>query len=231
MRSKRILATARPTVPKPTRATLSAGVRSREMGWGLASNACSGGVLCNACSQEWKLIFIIRGTRGSAKWKASKAAGGMPGRVGIKVGNIMRSRRNQGQMPACEESQAEPLLTAPLASSCRALRSATRPVMGGEWMIGKFAATASVLALLVLTILLGAQGFAQTTPAGQTPATPAPRRNNLPRQLPLRRQPDSSQEPADEGSYRGGNAFTTTRTGTSTWAPAPTLTAARRAPG
>jgi hypothetical protein len=51
--------------------------------------------------------------------------------------------------------------------------------MGGEWMMGKFAsltATASALRLVVLTIMLGAQGFAQTAPAEQTPApaTPAP---------------------------------------------------------
>ena len=98
--------------------------------------------------------------------------GGMPGRIGIKVGNIMRSRRNQGQCLACEESQAEPLPTAPLASSCRALRSATTPGYGRRMDDGKVrevTATASVLTLLVLTVLLGAQGFAQTAPAGQAP--------------------------------------------------------------
>src|SRR6266436_3539250 len=70
--------------------------------------------------------------------------------------------------------------------------------MGGEWMIGKFA-TAIALTLLVLTILLGAQGFAQTTPAEQTPAatppTPAPAAQQAAAQ-----QPASGQEPADEES-------------------------------
>jgi opacity protein-like surface antigen len=60
-------------------------------------------------------------------------------------------------------------------------------------MIGKFA-TASALTLLVLTILLGTQGFAQTTPAGQTPATPS----TAP--APAAQQPASGQEPADEES-------------------------------
>jgi len=33
--------------------------------------------------------------------ESGNAAGGMPGRIGIKVGNMIRSRRNQGQrLPA-----------------------------------------------------------------------------------------------------------------------------------
>src|ERR1700733_1844609 len=40
-------------------------------------------------------------------------------------------------MPSCEESQAEPLSTAPLASSCRALRSATTPGYGRRMDDGK----------------------------------------------------------------------------------------------
>jgi len=76
-------------------------------------------------------------------------------------------------------------------------------------MMGKFAATARVLALLiltslVLTILLGAQGFAQTMPAGQTPAAPpaapSPAAQQPATPTPAAKQPDSSQEPADEGS-------------------------------
>jgi hypothetical protein len=77
--------------------------------------------------------------------------------------------------------------------------------MGGEWMMGKFAsvtATASALTLLVLMILLGAQAFAQTAPAGQTPvpaaqqpATPTPAAP-----APAAQQPDTSQEPADQVS-------------------------------
>jgi hypothetical protein len=74
--------------------------------------------------------------------------------------------------------------------------------MGGEWMMGKFArvtATASLLTLLVLIILLGAQGFAQTAPAGQTPApAPAPATPNPAASTPAAQQPDTSQQPADE---------------------------------
>jgi opacity protein-like surface antigen len=67
--------------------------------------------------------------------------------------------------------------------------------MGGEWMIGKFA-TASVL-LLVLTLLLGVEGFAQGTPAASAPAVPpaTPTQNA---QQPSAKTPDTSQEPAEE---------------------------------
>lgn len=80
-------------------------------------------------------------------------------------------------------------------------------------MMGKFAATARVLALLMLTSLvlvicliisLGAQGFAQSTPAGQAPATqpatPAPAAQQPATPTPAVKPPDSSQEPADEVS-------------------------------
>jgi hypothetical protein len=78
--------------------------------------------------------------------------------------------------------------------------------MGGEWMMAKFAsatvrviATARVLVLvLVLTILLGAQGFAQTAPAGQAPATP-PVAQQPTAPTPAAQKPDTGQEPADEG--------------------------------
>ncbi len=73
--------------------------------------------------------------------------------------------------------------------------------MGGEWMIGKFA-TASALTLLVLTILLGAQGLAQTTPAGQSPAAPNPAAQTPAAQPPAAQQPSSEQEPAEESSSR-----------------------------
>jgi len=62
--------------------------------------------------------------------------------------------------------------------------------------MGKFA-TALALTLLVLTILLGAQGFTQTASAEQTPAQPAPAA-----QQPAAQQPDTTQEPADEESMR-----------------------------
>lgn len=66
----------------------------------------------------------------------------------------------------------------------------------------KFASvTASALTLLVLTILLGAQGLAQTAPAGQTPAAaPAAQQPSTP--TPTAQQADSGQEPAEEGSLR-----------------------------
>jgi opacity protein-like surface antigen len=77
--------------------------------------------------------------------------------------------------------------------------------MGGEWMIGKFA-TASALALLVLIILMAAQGFAQTTPAtppaAQDPAAQAPPAQAPAAPAQAAQQPASGQEPADEASLR-----------------------------
>jgi opacity protein-like surface antigen len=77
--------------------------------------------------------------------------------------------------------------------------------MGGEWMMGKFASvTATVLTMLVLTIVLGAQGFCQTTPAEPAPATaPAeqqPAAQNPATPPPAAQQPDSGQEPVDVDS-------------------------------
>lgn len=68
-------------------------------------------------------------------------------------------------------------------------------------MIGKFA-TASALTLLLLTILPGAQAFAQTTPAGQSPAEPVPAAQQPAAQPPVAQQPSNDQEPADEESTR-----------------------------
>ena len=71
-------------------------------------------------------------------------------------------------------------------------------------MMGKFA---TALTLLVLTILLGAQGFAQTTPSGdtpapaqQTPAAPSPGAQAPAATPSPAQQPASGQEPADEVS-------------------------------
>jgi len=69
--------------------------------------------------------------------------------------------------------------------------------------MAKFAsvtATASLLTLLVLTLLLGAQGLAQTTPTGQAPAATAPAAQTPTAQQPPAQQPASGQEPADEES-------------------------------
>jgi opacity protein-like surface antigen len=83
--------------------------------------------------------------------------------------------------------------------------------MGGEWMIGKFAIaraltppvrTGLILISLILAILLGAQGFAQSTPSGQTPAAQQPAAVSPAAQTPAAQKPDSGQEPADEESLR-----------------------------
>jgi opacity protein-like surface antigen len=79
-----------------------------------------------------------------------------------------------------------------------------RPVMGGEWMIRKFA-TASGVALpiiaLMLIVLLAHPGLAQTaqpaqTPADSTQATPAQQQPAT--QQPAAQQPSSSQDQAEE---------------------------------
>lgn len=69
-------------------------------------------------------------------------------------------------------------------------------------MTGKFAAQIAPT-LLVLMMLLGAHGAAQTTPAEQTtPANPAPAGQQPSAQQPAAQPPDTSQEPADEASVR-----------------------------
>ncbi len=80
-------------------------------------------------------------------------------------------------------------------------------------MMGKFAATARLLALLMVTSLclimcliisLGAKSFAQSAPSGQAPTTqpesPAPAAQQPSTPASTAKQPDSSQEPADEQS-------------------------------
>ncbi len=69
--------------------------------------------------------------------------------------------------------------------------------------MAKFAsvtAAASLLTLLVLTVLLGTRGFAQTTPPEQTPAAQAPAAQQPATPTPAAQQPDTGQEPADEVS-------------------------------
>src|SRR5271166_1156750 len=130
--------------------------------------------------------------------KRPTTSGGLPRRISIKVGTIMRSRRNHGQcLPARNHKRN---LYQRRLSPLHAERYGPplRPVMGGEWMMGKFAATARLLALLILIILWGALGFAQTAPAGQAPATPpatpAPAAQQPATPAPAAQQPDSSQE-------------------------------------
>jgi Outer membrane protein beta-barrel domain len=82
--------------------------------------------------------------------------------------------------------------------------------MGGEWMIGKFAIA---LTLMILIVLLGAQGFTQETPPAQPAAAPPPAQQPADQsaqpaaqppaqqpaaQQPGAQQPDTGQEPADE---------------------------------
>src|ERR1022692_5273346 len=136
-------------------------------------------------------------TLGLATLRRRKRTGGLPGRIGIKVGNIIRSRRNQGKCLFARNHKRN-LYQRRLSPLHAERYGPPRPVMGGEWMMGKFA-TASALTLLALTVLLGAQGFAQATPAGQTPAAPS----TVPvpaAQQPTAQQPASGQEPADEES-------------------------------
>ena len=64
-------------------------------------------------------------------------------------------------------------------------------------MIGKFA---SVLSLLILTILLGGQGFAQATPSGQSPSPAAPAPQEPAAKQPAAQQTSPDQEPAEEES-------------------------------
>jgi hypothetical protein len=74
---------------------------------------------------------------------------------------------------------------------------------GGEWMIGKFA---TALTLMILIVLLGAQGFAQEAPPAAAPPPaqqPADQSAQPPAQQPAAQQPgaqppDSGQEPAEE---------------------------------
>ncbi|MGA9391700.1 MAG: outer membrane beta-barrel protein [Candidatus Sulfotelmatobacter sp.] len=63
-------------------------------------------------------------------------------------------------------------------------------------MIGKFA-TASVLLLLILTTMLGGRGFAQATPSGESPSSPAPAPQQPPAQQPAT-QPPAGQQPATQ---------------------------------
>jgi opacity protein-like surface antigen len=62
-------------------------------------------------------------------------------------------------------------------------------------MIGKFA---SVLSLLILTILLGGQGFAQATPSGQSPSSADPVAQQPVTQTPAAQQPSAPQPSADQ---------------------------------
>ena len=65
--------------------------------------------------------------------------------------------------------------------------------------MGKFAsASMQILAGVVLIGVFAAQGFAQSEPAGQTPAAPAAAQ--APAATPPAQKPDTSQEPADEDS-------------------------------
>jgi len=79
-------------------------------------------------------------------------------------------------------------------------------MLGGEWMIGKFA---SVLTLLTVMVMPGGKALAQSAPAGSTqsgqptaaqPSTATPAAQQPPSPSPTAQPPESGQEPADEGS-------------------------------
>src|ERR1700692_4469290 len=193
VRSHRILATARPTVPKPTKATRREAAESREPEF---ASCRFGELLGNVSLRKNQASFLSHILLAPARSESgSGRSGGLPDTVSIKVGKMMRSRRSGVPVPSCDESQAEPLGKRRLSMPSAAVRHHA-PVMGGEWMIGKFA-TAS--ALLVLCMMLGKQGFAQTVPAGQTPAAPASGQQP-PAAQPPAQPPASGQEPADEDS-------------------------------
>jgi opacity protein-like surface antigen len=115
-------------------------------------------------------------------------------------------------MYVCEESQAEPLLTAHIffsVPSALVRRHATvmEESYGGEWMIGKVVKAGSLA--LVLTLLLGSHALAQQTPAqsppaatpdatDQQPAAPAPAAQPPTAPTPAAQQPANGQEPAEE---------------------------------
>ena len=215
-----------PPVPKPTSATRRAGARSREVGTGLASNACSGGASWAKCSRKSKLIFIIRGACCSAKRKANgimretgkglpanASPGGMSGRISIKVGTIIAIPPQPRETPSCEESQSGTFTNG--ASRLFHAGSATvRPTPGygrrmdDGAMFARVTATASVLTLLVLMFLLGAGlGISpRQRPAEQTPAAPAACATSAcgtttcHTDSPLPGKPDTGQEPSDEVS-------------------------------
>jgi len=66
-------------------------------------------------------------------------------------------------------------------------------------MTGKFA-TASVLSLLILTTMLGGLGFAQATPSGESPSSPASTPQQPVAQQPAAQQPASQQPTAQPSS-------------------------------
>ncbi len=96
------------------------------------SGVCSDEVSCKVSLRKNQTHFyhtcLLRTLLWSARSESNRGpSGGLPGRVSIKVGKMMRSRSSPARA-SCEESQAE-FSTAPLVSSCRALRPATTPVM------------------------------------------------------------------------------------------------------
>jgi hypothetical protein len=214
VRSHKIFATARPTVPKPASAIRQQlEFRASEFKAWDAASGCVDEVLCNVlgkvigpgrsyhdtCARPGREIeSALRLTAGNVIARAplvdESPAGGLPGRTRIKVGNIMRSHRNQGNAFLRGITRGTLFHG---ASPCRAPRSAATPGYGGEWMIRKFA-NASALALLSCAILLGAQAFAQTTPAAEPPAAQEPAGQQPADQQPADQQPAAQQPPAQQ---------------------------------
>jgi Outer membrane protein beta-barrel domain len=75
---------------------------------------------------------------------------------------------------ACDEIQAEPSSNG--ASHAERCGPPLRPVMGGEWMIGKFASARALTALILLIFLtsLGGAAFLPARASAQTPTDQSP---------------------------------------------------------
>src|SRR5258708_2681744 len=68
--------------------------------------------------------------------------GGLPGGIGIKVGKMIRSRRKPGQCLSARNHKRNHYQRRLSMPSSTVRHHA--PVMGGEWMIGKFATVSAL---------------------------------------------------------------------------------------
>src|SRR5580704_4496007 len=126
LRWQRILATGRPTVPRPTSAIRRGGVRSRETAE-LAFDACSGGVLCNVCSRSRNsfLSYVGLAAARSGKQRPSAQRGRGGWRLTILDTGPARSFVDSRMPPPTEdatENRAASRMPLRVFSEIRALR-------------------------------------------------------------------------------------------------------------